>query len=413
MGSERTSADVAVARRAPSRRYRDSREGWTSERASHRHHHARRDRAHGHEPAPRALHPRDPQEGACASPTARGSCPIRSWSAATPTSSRSSRERTASSAGPPISRRRSANRRTRCSSTPLPRRLRPSSISRRSRPASTSTAKSRSRRHSRTRSTSTGPRRGAGVKHGVVQDKLWLPGLLKLQEAARRGFFGRILSVRGEFGYWVFEGDWQPAQRPSWNYRKRGRRRHHPRHAVPLALRARQPVRRGAGGELPRRDAHSAALGRERQESTRRPPTTRPMRPSSWRAASSRTSTAHGACACGATISLTLQVDGTQGTAVAGLRAASSSRSDDAQAGVESGHPAADRFLRRLAGGAGRPDVGQRVQGAVGALPASTSPAKATFRWNLLEGAKGVQLAELGLKSWKERRWLEVPALKA
>jgi len=62
--------------------------------------------------------------------------------------------------------------------------------------------------------------RGAGVKNGVVQDKLWLPGLLKLKRLIDGGFFGRILSVRGEFGYWVFEGDWQPAQRPSWNYRK-------------------------------------------------------------------------------------------------------------------------------------------------------------------------------------------------
>ncbi|WAL63630.1 Gfo/Idh/MocA family oxidoreductase [Amycolatopsis cynarae] len=59
----------------------------------------------------------------------------------------------------------------------------------------------------------------AGVKHGVVHDKLYLPGLLKLKRLIDGGFFGRILSVRGEFGYWVFEGDWQPAQRPSWNYR--------------------------------------------------------------------------------------------------------------------------------------------------------------------------------------------------
>src|SRR5215212_2568327 len=60
----------------------------------------------------------------------------------------------------------------------------------------------------------------AGIKHGVVQDKLFLPGLLKLKLLIDSGFFGRILSVRGEFGYWVFEGDWQPAQRPSWNYKK-------------------------------------------------------------------------------------------------------------------------------------------------------------------------------------------------
>ena len=64
----------------------------------------------------------------------------------------------------------------------------------------------------------------AGLKNGVVQDKLWLPGLLKLKYLIDTGFFGKILSVRGEFGYWVFEGDTQsgqpPAQRPSWNYRK-------------------------------------------------------------------------------------------------------------------------------------------------------------------------------------------------
>ncbi|HEX9999089.1 MAG TPA: Gfo/Idh/MocA family oxidoreductase [Actinoplanes sp.] len=59
----------------------------------------------------------------------------------------------------------------------------------------------------------------AGIKHGVVQDKLFLPGLQKLARLVRGGFFGKILSVRGEFGYWVFEGDWQEAQRPSWNYR--------------------------------------------------------------------------------------------------------------------------------------------------------------------------------------------------
>ena len=60
----------------------------------------------------------------------------------------------------------------------------------------------------------------SGIKHGVVQDKLFLPGLRKLQRLIDSGFFGRILSVRGEFGYWVFEGDNLPAQRPSWNYRQ-------------------------------------------------------------------------------------------------------------------------------------------------------------------------------------------------
>jgi predicted dehydrogenase len=60
----------------------------------------------------------------------------------------------------------------------------------------------------------------AGLKNGVVQDKLWLPGILKIKKLIQEGFFGKILSVRGEFGYWVFEGYTIPAQRPSWNYRK-------------------------------------------------------------------------------------------------------------------------------------------------------------------------------------------------
>ncbi|SDK74828.1 Predicted dehydrogenase [Actinopolyspora mzabensis] len=59
----------------------------------------------------------------------------------------------------------------------------------------------------------------AGIRHGVVHDKLFLPGLLKLRRLLDGGFFGQVLSVRGEFGYWVFEGDWQSSQRPSWNYR--------------------------------------------------------------------------------------------------------------------------------------------------------------------------------------------------
>ncbi|HKN96011.1 MAG TPA: Gfo/Idh/MocA family oxidoreductase [Pseudonocardiaceae bacterium] len=61
--------------------------------------------------------------------------------------------------------------------------------------------------------------RDRGIVHGVVQDKLFLPGVRKLRRLVESGFFGRILSARLEFGYWVFEGDWQPAQRPSWNYR--------------------------------------------------------------------------------------------------------------------------------------------------------------------------------------------------
>ena len=99
--------------------------------------------------------------------------------------------------------------------------------------------------------------RARGVKSGVVQDKLYLPGLRKLRMLKDAGFFGRMLSVRGEFGYWVFEGDLQPDAAALMELPQGGRRRHHPGHAAPLALRAGQPVRRGAGRELHRRDAYS------------------------------------------------------------------------------------------------------------------------------------------------------------
>lgn len=62
--------------------------------------------------------------------------------------------------------------------------------------------------------------RDSGLRHGVVQDKLWLPGLLKLKRLVENDFFGKILSVQIEFGYWIFEGHTISAQRPSWNYRR-------------------------------------------------------------------------------------------------------------------------------------------------------------------------------------------------
>ena len=76
-----------------------------------------------------------------------------------------------------------------------------------------------------------------GIKNGVVQDKLWLPGLLKLKYLIDSGYFGRILDVHGEFGYWVFDGEHQPAQRPIVELSKGRRRRDHPGHALPFPLR--------------------------------------------------------------------------------------------------------------------------------------------------------------------------------
>ncbi len=141
----------------------------------------------------------------------------------------------------------------------------------------------------------------AGVKHGVVQDKLWLPGLLKLARLRDNGFFGRILSVRGEFGYWVFEGDTVPPQRPSWNYRKEDGG------GIILDMLCHwRYVLDNLFGEVKAvsclgATAHSAPVERSRQAVTPAPPTIPPTPLSTWKAAWWRTSIRPGACACGAT----------------------------------------------------------------------------------------------------------------
>ncbi|QYK42234.1 MAG: Gfo/Idh/MocA family oxidoreductase [Paracoccaceae bacterium] len=60
----------------------------------------------------------------------------------------------------------------------------------------------------------------AGLRHGVVQDKLFLPGMRKLAALRQSGFFGRIHAARLDFGFWVFDGDIQRTQRSSWNYKR-------------------------------------------------------------------------------------------------------------------------------------------------------------------------------------------------
>jgi len=253
--------------------------------------------------------------------------------------------------------------------------------------------------------------REAGIKNGVVQDKLWLPGLLKLKRLVDSGFFGRILSVRGEFGYWVFEGDWQAAQRPSWNYRKEDGggiiidMLCHWRYvldnlfgnvkAVSCLGATHIPERYDEDGRPYAATADDAAYATFELEGDIIAHIN-----SSWAVRVHRDEL------------VSLQVDGTHGSAVAGLR------SCKIQHRVTTPKPVWN------------PDVPNPFDyfGDWQEVPANTEFDNAfkvqwelflrhvvlgePFRWDLHEAAKGVQLAELGIQSWQERRWLSVPELE-
>jgi predicted dehydrogenase len=255
--------------------------------------------------------------------------------------------------------------------------------------------------------------RAAGIRHGVVQDKLWLPGLLKLKMLIDAGFLGRILAVKGDFGYWVFEGHRQPAQRPSWNYRKDqgggiildmlchwryvldnlfGEVR-----ALACLGATHIPERVDEDGRRYRADADDAAYAIFQLQDG-----IVAQFNSSWCTRVRRDDL------------LTIQVDGTQGSAVAGLtrcfvQSAVTTprpvwnpdagitpdfRADWQEVPDTQTYPNAfkaewELFLRHVCGD------------------------REEFPWDLHAAAKGVQLAELGYRSWQERRWLDVPPLEA
>ncbi len=250
----------------------------------------------------------------------------------------------------------------------------------------------------------------AGVKNGVVQDKLFLPGLLKLKRLLDSGFFGQVLSVRGEFGYWVFEGDWQPAQRPSWNYRAAEGGGivldmfAHWEYVItnlfgPIASlvnlgATHVPVRYDEAGRRYDADADDAAYAIfELRDGTV------VQMNSSWATRVYRDDL------------LTLQVDGTLGSAVAGLREVR------VQPRATTPKPVWN------------PDVPNPIDFRAGwtLVPTNDSYDNAfkvqwerflrhvawdePFPWTLRAGARGVQLAELGLTSWRERRWVDVTEL--
>jgi predicted dehydrogenase len=252
--------------------------------------------------------------------------------------------------------------------------------------------------------------RRAGVKNGVVQDKLFLPGLLKLQRVIQSGFFGRILSVRGEFGYWIFEGDWQPAQRPSWNYRKEDGGG-----IIVDMLCHWQYVLANLFGEIRAVSCLGAIHIPERIDEQGKPYTC-----TADDAAYATFELAGGIIAhfnsswCVRVYRdelLTLQVDGTLGSAVAGLHECKvQSRVNTPKAVWNPDIPNTIDFRDEWMDVPNNAEFENafKVQWE---MFLKHIVCDTPFPWDLVAGAKGVQLAELGLQSWQERRWLDVPDL--
>ena len=254
--------------------------------------------------------------------------------------------------------------------------------------------------------------RQKGVKHGVVQDKLFLPGLLKLKSLIDSGYFGRILSVRGEFGYWVFEGDWRSAQRPSWNYRKADGggiildMLCHWRYVMDNLFGSVQSVsclgarhiqeRWDEQGQRYDADADDAAYstfqlagGIVAQIN------------SSWCTRVKRDEL------------VTFHVDGTHGSAVAGLTSCVTQHRVNTPKPVW--NPDVPNQIDFQASWENVPDVevfgnGFRAQWEMFLRHVVED---APWQYDLMAGARGVQLAELGMQSWAERRWLDVPELES
>uniref|UniRef100_Q01QN3 Oxidoreductase domain protein n=1 Tax=Solibacter usitatus (strain Ellin6076) TaxID=234267 RepID=Q01QN3_SOLUE len=250
----------------------------------------------------------------------------------------------------------------------------------------------------------------AGVKHGVVQDKLWLPGMRKLKTLMDLGFFGKILSVRGEFGYWVFEGDTVPAQRPSWNYRKEDGggiiidMLCHWRYvldnlfgnvkAVSCLGATHIPTRIDENGKPYQCTADDSAYATFELDTG-----VIAHFNSSWVVRVRRDDL------------LTIQVDGTKGTAVAGLRHCWTQHYGNTPRPVW--NPDVESPLNYFDGWQKVPeqdsfDNAFKIQWELFLRHVVKNE---PFRWGLLEGAKGVQLAEKGIESWQKRCWVDVPKL--
>ena len=250
----------------------------------------------------------------------------------------------------------------------------------------------------------------AGLKNGVVQDKLWLPGIMKLKRLIQNGFFGEILSVRGEFGYWVFEGHSIPAQRPSWNYRKEDdggiivdmlcHWRYVLDHvfgkvkAVSCLGATHIPERIDEQGKAYKCTADDAAYATFELEGG-----VIAHFNSSWAVRVRRDDL------------LTLQVDGTKGSAVAGLRECYTQHYGNTPKPVW--NPDIEQPIKFFEGWSKVPEqeVFENAFKVQWELFLRHVVKDEPFPWDLREGAKGVQLAEKGIESWEKRCWLDVPEL--
>lgn len=252
----------------------------------------------------------------------------------------------------------------------------------------------------------------AGLKNGVVQDKLWLPGLRRLKQLIEQGFFGKILSVRGNFGYWVFTGltaD-QPAQRPSWNYRVADGGSIiidmfcHWRYVLDNIFGEVKGVFALANTDLPERVDESGKIYKADADDSAYAIFELAgglicQFNSSWCTRVRRDDL------------LTIQVDGTKGSAVATLR--DCYVQSEAMTPKPVWNPDIPQPINFYEGWAKMPDAtvydnAFKIQWELFLRHVALDE---PFRWTLREGAKGVQLAELGLKSWKNREWVEVPEL--
>jgi predicted dehydrogenase len=252
--------------------------------------------------------------------------------------------------------------------------------------------------------------RQTGIKHGVVQDKLFLPGLLKLAMLNKAGFFGRMLSVRGEFGYWVFEGDLQPSQRPSWNYRAAEGGGIvldmicHWRYVLDNLFGEVKSVSCVGATHIPKRwdeqgNAYAATADDACYATFELAGGVIAQVNSSWCTRVRRDDL------------VTFHVDGTHGSAVAGLSEVRT------QARVNTPKPVWNPDVKQALNFFEQwqtvPDYQPFENGFKLQWEAFIRHVveDAPYQWNLLEGAKGVQLVECALASWRERRWVDVPAL--